>query len=143
VPVRLTIGLLLAVAGLVAGSLLSAPPAAADTSCVPPPVAHRGDSARAPENTYPAFAMALAAGVRRLELDVRFTNGDVPVLMHDETVDRTTNGTGAVSALTLDQIRAMDAGSWFGKRYRGTRVPTLFDILKLARSKNASVMVEL
>jgi glycerophosphoryl diester phosphodiesterase len=143
VPVRLTIGLLLAVAGLVAGSLLSAPPAAASTSCVPPPVAHRGDSAQAPENTYPAFAKALAAGVRRLELDVRFTNGDVPVLMHDETVDRTTNGTGAVSALTLDQIRALDAGSWFGKKYRGTRVPTLFDILKLARSKNASVMVEL
>jgi glycerophosphoryl diester phosphodiesterase len=143
VPVRLTIGLLLAVAGLVAGSLWSAPPAAAGTSCVPPPVAHRGDSARAPENTYPAFAKALAAGVRRLELDVRFTNGDVPVLMHDETVDRTTNGTGAVSALTLDQIRALDAGSWFGKQYRGTRVPTLFDILKLARSKDASVMVEL
>jgi glycerophosphoryl diester phosphodiesterase len=135
--------MLLAVAGLVAGSLLSAPPAAAGTSCVPPPVAHRGDSARAPENTYPAFAKALAAGVRRLELDVRFTNGDVPVLMHDETVNRTTDGTGAVSALTLDQIRARDAGSWFGKKSRGTGVPTLFDILKLARSKDASVMVEL
>jgi len=143
VPVRLAIGLLLAVALLVGGSLWSAPPASANTSCVPPPVAHRGDSARAPENTYPAFAKALAAGVRRLELDVRFTHGDVPVLMHDETVDRTTNGTGAVSALTLDQIRALDAGSWFGKQYRGTRVPTLFDILKLAKSRNASVLVEL
>jgi glycerophosphoryl diester phosphodiesterase len=143
VSVRLAIGLLLAVALLVAGSLWSAPPAAAGTSCVPPPVAHRGDSARAPENTYPAFAKALAAGVRRLELDVRFTNGDVPVLMHDPTVNRTTNGRGAVSALTLGQIRSLDAGSWFGKRYRGTRVPTLFDILRLAKSKDASVMVEL
>jgi glycerophosphoryl diester phosphodiesterase len=142
-PVRQALGLLLAGAGLVAGGLLTAAPAAAGTGCVPPPVAHRGDSARAPENTYPAFARALAAGVRRLELDVRFTNGDVPVLMHDPTVDRTTDGTGEVSALTLDQIRGLDAGSWFSDRYRGTRVPTPYDVLKLARSGGASVMVEL
>lgn len=61
---------------------------------MPPPVAHRGDSARAPENTLPAFALALSGGVRRLELDVRFTAGDVPVVLHDPTVDRTTDGTG-------------------------------------------------
>jgi glycerophosphoryl diester phosphodiesterase len=143
VPARLVIAALLAAAALVAGSLLTAPAAAAGTACVPPPVAHRGDSERAPENTYPAFAKALAAGVRRLELDVRFSHGDVPVLMHDPTVDRTTNGTGEVSALTLDQIRALDAGSWFGTRYRGTRVPTLFEVLKLAKSKGANVMTEL
>jgi glycerophosphoryl diester phosphodiesterase len=136
-------GVAVASSTLVAGGLLTASPAAAGTSCVPPPVAHRGDSARAPENTVPAFAKALALGVRRLELDVRFTAGDVPVLMHDPTVDRTTNGSGDVSALTLEQVRALDAGSWFGKGYRDVRVPTLFEVLKLAKSKGATVMTEL
>jgi hypothetical protein len=143
VSVRLAIGLLLAVAGLVAGSLLVGSSRRRRHVLRP---AAGGPPRRLGPGTgehLPAFAKALAAGVRRLELDVRFTDGDVPVLMHDETVDRTTSGTGAVSALTLDQIRALDAGSWFGKQYRGTRVPTLFDILKLAKSKDASVLVEL
>ena len=92
--------------------LSSATPAAAAgrTSCVPPPVAHRGDSARAPENTLPAFRKALSLGVKRLELDVRFTVDGTPVLLHDPTVDRTTNGTGEVSAMSLSDLRALDAG---------------------------------
>lgn len=91
----------------------------------------------------PAFRKALAAGARRLELDVRFTAGDVPVLMHDPTVDRTTNGTGEVTALTLEQVRSLDAGSWFGRAFRGTKVPTLYQALQLAHDKQAYVMVEL
>ncbi len=142
-PDRPAVGLLLAAATVLSGVLLPAAPAQADTSCVPPPVAHRGDSARAPENTLPAFRKALALGVRRFELDVRFTSSDVPVLMHDTTVNRTTNGTGEVSSLSLAQVRALDAGAWFSRKYRGTRVPTLYEVLKLARSKDASVLVEL
>jgi glycerophosphoryl diester phosphodiesterase len=146
VPVRSTrsaLGLL-AAATVTAGVVLPASPASASaTSCVPPPVAHRGDSARAPENTLPAFRAALASGVRRLELDVRFTLGDVPVLMHDPTVGRTTNGTGAVADLTLEQVRSLDAGRWFGRRFRGTKVPTLYEALSLARKRQAYVMIEL
>ena len=68
---------------------------------------------------------------------------DVPVLMHDPTVGRTTNGTGAVTSLSLAQVRALDAGSWFSREYRGTKVPTLYEVLKLAESNDASVLVEL
>lgn len=105
-------------AGLVASLPVSADPAAAAGGhrCVPPPIAHRGDSARAPENTLPAFRKALALGVQRLELDVRFTVEGTPVLLHDPTVDRTTNGTGEVAAMNLSDVRALDAGTWFSKR---------------------------
>src|SRR4029079_17552518 len=82
---RPTLALLLSAAALAVAAVAGAVPASAGTSCVPPPVAHRGDSARAPENTLPAFRKALGAGARRLELDVRFTAGDVPVVMHDPT----------------------------------------------------------
>jgi glycerophosphoryl diester phosphodiesterase len=130
-------------AAIWAAGLINPEGAAAGTGCVPPPVAHRGDSARAPENTLPAFRKALRLGVHRLELDVRFTLGDVPVLMHDTTVDRTTNGTGAIADLTLDQLRSLDAGRWFAPAYRGTRVPTLYQALKLAQRSDAQVMVDL
>jgi glycerophosphoryl diester phosphodiesterase len=142
--VRPVLAALASTAALAVGVVGGATPAdAASTSCVPPPIAHRGDSARAPENTMPAFRKALRSGVRRLELDVRFTAGDVPVLMHDPTVDRTTNGAGEVAALTLQQVRGLDAGRWFGHAYRGTRVPTLYQALQLARQEKAYVMVEL
>jgi glycerophosphoryl diester phosphodiesterase len=139
-----TAALLLSVAGTLGTAVAAAAPAeAASTSCVPPPVAHRGGAALAPENTVPAFRRALALGVNRVELDVRFTDGDVPVIMHDPTVDRTTNGTGEVSAMTLSQLRALDAGSWFSSAFRGTQVPTLYEVLSLVKSKHATVMVEL
>jgi glycerophosphoryl diester phosphodiesterase len=144
VLVRATLALVGTSAAVTAGVLAGASPAAAATAaCVPPPVAHRGDSARAPENTMPAFRKALAVGARRLELDVRFTAGDVPVVMHDPTVDRTTNGSGEVTALTLEQVRSLDAGRWFGRAYRGTTVPTLYEALRLAKDERAYVMVEL
>ena len=63
--------------------------------------------------------------------------------MHDRTVGRTTDGTGAVTSLSLAQVRALDAGSWFSREYRGTRVPTLYEALKLAEANRASTMVEL
>ncbi len=142
-PARHGLGLLLAAGGLAVTAVVQAPPASARTGCVPPPVAHRGDSARAPENTLPAFRKALAAGVRRVEMDVRFTGGDVPVLMHDATVDRTTNGSGEVGSLSLEQVRSLDAGRWFGRAYRGTRVPSLYQALSLVRRKGGYAMLEL
>jgi glycerophosphoryl diester phosphodiesterase len=144
-PARRSLTALALVASLGAATLLGAAPAeaAADTSCVPPPVAHRGDSTRAPENTIPAFAKALALGVSRLELDVRFTADGVPVLMHDRTLTRTTDGVGPISALTYAQLQTLDAGSWFSPEYNGLRVPTLREVLDLGRQNGGTFLIEL
>jgi len=94
-------------------------------------VAHRGYSAVAPENTLPAMAAAVAAGATFLEFDVRTTADGVPVVIHDKTVDRTTDGAGRIRDLTLDEVRALDAGSWFSPAYAGLRVPLLTEVLDL------------
>ncbi len=113
------------------------------TRCVPPPVAHRGNSWRAPENTRTAFRSALRGGVRVLEMDVRFTADGVPVLLHDATVDRTTDGSGPVAGMTLAALRALDAGSWFAPRFARVRVPTFFSVLRDGRAYRARYLVEL
>jgi glycerophosphoryl diester phosphodiesterase len=94
-------------------------------------VAHRGYSAVAPENTLPALAAGVLAGATFIEFDVRTSADGVPVVIHDRTVDRTTDGTGAVWELTFDQIRALDAGSWFSPAYAGLTVPLLGEVLNL------------
>ena len=127
----------------IGASVAGAAPASARTGCVPPPVAHRGDSARAPENTIAAFRKALRVGAIRLEVDVRFTADDVPVAMHDATVGRTTDGRGRVADLRLGDLRALDAGSWFSPRYAGVKVPTLFQVLDFGRTRGAWFLVEL
>lgn len=92
-------------------------------------VAHRGYSEIAPENTLPALTAAGPAGASLVEFDVRTTADGVPVVIHDRTVDRTTNGTGAIGDLTVDEIRTLDAGSWFSPVYSGVRVPLLAEVL--------------
>jgi glycerophosphoryl diester phosphodiesterase len=116
---------------------------ATDDLCVAPPVAHRGASAVAPENTIPAFRAALASGISQLDTDVRFTASGVPVLMHDRKVNRTTDGAGPIAALSLEQVRALDAGSWFSAEFAGVRVPTLYQALKFAGPRGARLQVEL
>jgi glycerophosphoryl diester phosphodiesterase len=92
-------------------------------------VAHRGYSGVAPENTLPALAAAAAAGATHVEFDVRTTADDVPVVIHDRTLDRTTSGSGHVWDLPYDEVAALDAGSWFSPAYAGVRVPTLASVL--------------
>ncbi|HEX7188106.1 MAG TPA: glycerophosphodiester phosphodiesterase family protein [Actinomycetes bacterium] len=124
--------------------LVGAPQAqAASASCVAPPIAHRGGAARAPENTVPAFRRALWAGATQLDLDVRFTSDGVPVVLHDRTVDRTTDGSGPVSAMTMSQLRSLDAGSWFSSEFAGIKVPTLRYVLDFGRTRGATFQVEL
>lgn len=137
--------LALALGLLTTATVVAAAPsdAAGAAGCVPPPVAHRGDSARAPENTLPAYRKALRAGVWRLEADVRFTASNVPVLMHDATVDRTTDGSGEIASMSLADLRALDAGSWFAGRFAGVKVPTLHEVLSLGRTRGAYFLVEL
>ncbi len=96
-------------------------------------VAHRGYSAVAPENTLPALAAAVLGGATYVEFDVRTTADGVPVVIHDRTVDRTTDGAGHVWDLTAGEVRALDAGSWFSPAYAGARVPLLAEVLDLLR----------
>lgn len=91
-------------------------------------IAHRGASGRFPENTLCAFAAAIAAGAGMCELDVQMTRDGVLMVIHDDTVDRTTDGKGAVAAMTLQEIQRLDAGVKFGARFRGERVPTLEEV---------------
>ena len=92
-------------------------------------IGHRGGSAYAPENTLSAFNHALELGADGIELDVTLTRDNVPVVIHDDKVDRTTNGHGLVKDLPLDEIRQLDAGSWFNEKYRGEKIPTLAEVL--------------
>ena len=92
-------------------------------------IAHRGASSYAPENTMAAFDLALQMGARHLELDVHLTRDDHLVIIHDDTVDRTTNGTGPVASQTLAALQALDAGAWFGEAFVGARIPTLAEVL--------------
>jgi glycerophosphoryl diester phosphodiesterase len=98
-------------------------------------ISHRGEHLAHPENTLPAFEAAIEAGADFFELDVRTSSDGRLVLMHDATVNRTTNGTGKVRELTLDRIRTLDAGAKFEPNFRGTKVPTFEEALNLARGK--------
>ncbi|MHB8995189.1 MAG: glycerophosphodiester phosphodiesterase [Armatimonadota bacterium] len=88
-------------------------------------IAHRGESSGAPENTIPAIEGALASGASGIEFDIHLTQDGIPVVIHDAAVDRCSNGKGLVTQMTLDQIKALDAGSWFAEPYQGERIPTL------------------
>jgi len=92
-------------------------------------IAHRGASSSAPENTRAAFDRALALGARHIELDVHATADGHVVVIHDAVVDRTTDGTGAVSSYTLAGLKSLDAGSWFGAAFAGECIPTLEEVL--------------
>ncbi|MBI3768207.1 MAG: glycerophosphodiester phosphodiesterase [Deltaproteobacteria bacterium] len=92
-------------------------------------IAHRGASGRVPENTCAAFAAALALGVDAIELDCQLSADGVPVVIHDETLERTTSGIGPVAVKRWDELAALDAGAWRGPTFRGERIPRLADVL--------------
>ncbi|MEE3004529.1 MAG: glycerophosphodiester phosphodiesterase family protein, partial [Chloroflexota bacterium] len=93
-------------------------------------IAHRGASAYTPENTFAAFDKALALGVDNVEFDVHFSADGHIVVIHDDTLDRTTNGSGPVTAQTLDRLRSLDAGEWFSAEFKGQSIPTLAHLLE-------------
>ncbi|MFH1540128.1 MAG: glycerophosphodiester phosphodiesterase family protein [bacterium] len=98
-------------------------------------IAHRGASGYAPENTIAAFKRAIELGADMYELDCYLTKDGEIVVIHDDDVERTTNGSGKVSELTLGEIKKLDAGSWFGEEFAGESVPTLREALDLAKGK--------
>jgi|GEM_PF-351415 len=93
-------------------------------------IAHRGFSSQAPENTLAAFDLALASGFDNIELDVQLTSDKLPVVIHDATVDRTTDGEGEVASISQVQLRKLDAGSWLNAKYKSERIPTLEEVLR-------------
>ena len=93
--------------------------------------AHRGASTTHPENTVAALKEAIRLGVHMIEFDVALTKDKKLVLMHDSTLDRTTNGSGAVSDFTLAQLKELDAGSFKGEQFKDIRIPTLQEALDL------------
>jgi glycerophosphoryl diester phosphodiesterase len=105
-------------------------------------IAHRGASSYAPENTIAAFDLALAMGVRHIELDVHATRDGEIVVIHDDTVDRTTDGTGPVAAHTRAALKALDAGAWFADRFSGERIPTFDEVLDRYKER-AHIHVEI
>lgn len=105
-------------------------------------IAHRGASGNAPENTLSAIKLALEQRADMIEIDVFLSKDGHIVVMHDETVNRTTNGKGKVADLTLAQLKQLDAGSWFSKQFAGEPVPTLAEVLATVQGK-AQLLIEI
>jgi glycerophosphoryl diester phosphodiesterase len=97
--------------------------------------AHRGAKRVAPENTLPAFASAIRLGADGIELDVQYSSDGKLLVFHDLNLEKTSNGTGRLTSHTFDELRELDAGSYFGPEFAGTRIPTLDEVLDLAKGK--------
>lgn len=110
---------------------------------LPRVIGHRGAAKRAPENTLAGFRTAAALGLRWVEFDVRLTADDRLVLLHDDRLDRTTNGSGKVRARSLHEIRALDAGAWFSAEFAGERVPTLEEAIERLAALGLGANIEI
>jgi glycerophosphoryl diester phosphodiesterase len=106
-------------------------------------IAHRGASGHAPENTLAAFKKAVALGATFIETDLQLSRDARFVAIHDPTVNRTTNGQGAVHDMTLAELRRLDAGSWFGSEFAGERIPTLEELLEFSKKHDVVFYLEL
>jgi glycerophosphoryl diester phosphodiesterase len=104
---------------------------------------HRGAKLRAPENTIAGFRAAKRLGAGWVELDAKLTRDGIPVVIHDETLERTTDGAGRVESATLKEIRWLDAGRWFAPEYAGEKVPTLAEALEAIAAEGMGVNVEI
>ena len=106
-------------------------------------IGHRGAPGYAPENTMASFRRAVELGAKFIETDLRLSHDAQFVAMHDATLDRTSNGRGLVRDFTLAQLRELDAGSWYGREFAGEKIPTLDEILSLAREADVVFYLEI
>jgi glycerophosphoryl diester phosphodiesterase len=125
---------------LVFWALFTSSASAADADAIdvggrPRIVAHRGASAERPEDTLCAIGRAIEAGAQVVEIDVRASKDGILFLLHDPTLDRTTDGTGPAAERTMAELKKLDAGAWFNEAYRGEPIPTLGQALELCRGK--------
>ncbi|MFB7593045.1 glycerophosphodiester phosphodiesterase [Streptomyces sp. NPDC056169] len=149
-PGRVTYGstALAAVLVLAAPSALFAEPVGDSAGksapgAAPTVIAHRGASSAAPENTLVSDEVARRGGAKWIENDVQPSQDGVPYILHDTTVDRTTDGTGPIRSLTADRLDALDAGSWFAPAYAGARIPTLAAQLADLRERGGNLLLEI
>jgi glycerophosphoryl diester phosphodiesterase len=106
-------------------------------------IGHRGAALSAPENTLAGLCMAAALGVRCVEFDVRLTRDGRCILLHDDTLDRTTSGRGPAAAMSFEEIRQWDAGGWFGPDFAGQRVPSLEEAIEVLERLGLGAVIEL
>lgn len=97
-------------------------------------IAHRGYSIAAPENTLPAYRLAKQMGFNYVEADIVYTSDNVPVLSHDTTIDRCSDGSGTISTMTFEQLQQYDFGSWKSSKYAGTKIPSASQFLYLCKA---------
>lgn len=105
-------------------------------------IAHRGISSKAPENTLVSFKKSLIKGFNIIEFDVQLSQDNIPVIFHDESLERTTNGVGLLKNYKWNELKLLDAGIWFGENFTGERIPSLDQILKIFHG-NSHLQIEL
>ncbi len=110
---------------------------------IPFVISHRGANQLAPENTLAAFHKAAELGVQWIEFDVALSKDNVPVVIHDDTLERTTNGRGKVSNHTFAELKSLDAGSWFSPEYTGTQIPSLVEVLQFCQQYRLGMNIEI
>lgn len=103
-------------------------------------ISHRGANKQAPQNTIPAFEKSIRIGVDGFETDVHLSKDGVPVVCHNYTIDETSDGKGEISALTLEELKSYDFGSYFHDNFKGTTLPTLEEFLTLCESADIEIM---
>jgi len=106
-------------------------------------IAHRGGGALAPENTLAAFEIGAKLGMKMVEFDAKLSHDAVPFLLHDDRVDRTSNGQGAAAAMNYSELAALNAGSWFSPAFAGEAMPTLEAVAQRCRALDLAVNVEI
>lgn len=109
----------------------------------PPIIAHRGDSANAPENTLAAFKKAKDEGFSWIEFDVMLSADKQAVIFHDEALDRTTNGKGLLHQATYSYLKSLDAGSWFDSQFLEERIPSFEEVISLIKTEQLSANIEI
>lgn len=131
----MTVRILLYLGAVILLNLTTLATMAADSAGKPMVIAHRGGKMWAPENTMAAFKKSLTAEVDAIELDVHRCKSGELVVIHDETIDRTTDGKGLIKDLTFDQLRSHSAGLWYGKKFKDEKIPLLKEVLALIDGK--------
>lgn len=109
---------------------------------LPKVIGHRGAAAYAPENTIESIHTAADMGVEWVELDVKLTKDHIPIIFHDDTLERTTNGSGKVADTLYEDIKQMEAGSWFAESFAGIQIPTLEEVIDVLIQRNLGLNLE-
>ncbi len=110
---------------------------------IPKVIGHRGAAAYAPENTLEGIHTAADMGVEWVELDVKLTRDQVPVIFHDETLERTTNGSGKLAETDYEDLKQLEAGSWYGDSFSGIKIPTLEEAIDVLLERGLGLNLEI